>query len=425
MINRRQGMQRVLWLILLLPLICYAAPTRIATLRVSAKLHHWRLVFDANQPIQYHKILLKNPERVVLDIHNAKLVRPIHRANLIGTPVSRIRSSRKANHLRLVLDLDYKVKIKVFTLKAPYRLVVDMTNKRLPVYGFNTEHRQRAKVVKQTHKVVKPAQRIIKPKKLLPIITASTSKRDRSKDVIVVIDPGHGGKDPGAIGYGRTYEKNVVLAISKKLQQVINRQPGFKAVLTRKGDYYLTLRQRLMLARRDKADMFVAIHADAYRNRSAHGASVYALSQRGATSEAARWLAKRENKSELMGGVKLQNKSNMLRSVLISLSQTATIRASLQIGQDLINSLRHVSKLHHNRVEQAAFVVLKSPDIPSLLVETGFLSNRYESRRLRSRAYQYKIAYAVMRGIRRYFIKRPPRGTWLATRKQLRGRHAT
>lgn len=230
----------------------------------------------------------------------------------------------------------------------------------------------------------------------------------------MVIDPGHGGKDPGAIGRGGSHEKNIVLSISNYLKNWINQEPGFHAVLTRKGDYYLPLRTRLAIARKYKADMFIAIHADAWRNRDSHGVSIYALSQRGATSEAARWLAKRENASELMGGVALQDKSHMLKSVLISLSQSATIRSSLEIGAAMMRAIRHIATLHHPRVEQAAFVVLKSPDIPSLLVETGFISNPREERRLRNQAHQKKIAQAIMFGIQRYFISRPPRYTWLS-----------
>ena len=211
-----------------------------------------------------------------------------------------------------------------------------------------------------------------------------------------------------------------MLAISKRVAKLINAQPGFKALLTRSTDRYIPLRQRLLIARKYKADMFVAIHADAWKNDSARGVSVYALSRRGATSEAARWLAARENKSELMGGVELHDKSHLLKSVLISLSQSATIRASLKIGDNLIESVKPFAKLHHDKVEQAAFVVLKSPDIPSLLVETGFLSNPYEARRLRTVWYQKKIALAIMRGVRQYYVTHPPRYTWLAMQK---GRH--
>jgi N-acetylmuramoyl-L-alanine amidase len=242
-------------------------------------------------------------------------------------------------------------------------------------------------------------------------------KANRSKEIIVVIDPGHGGKDPGAIGDHDLKEKDVVLAIAKKLQGVINKQPGFKAVMTRDGDYYLTLRERLNIARQNKADMFIAIHADAVDDPFAHGVSVYALSLRGATSEAARWAAARENQSALMGGVELADKGDVLRSVLINLSQSATIQASLTIGQNLLANIKPFANLHYQHMEQAAFVVLKSPDIPSLLVETGFLSNAVEEKKLNYAHYQLNLAQAMMRGIKKYFISRPPRGTSLASQE--------
>lgn len=253
---------------------------------------------------------------------------------------------------------------------------------------------------------------------LHPIITSTSMLSGHLRDIVVVVDPGHGGKDPGATGYHGTHEKNVVLAISRDIQRDINETPGFKAYLTRTGDYFVTLRGRLNIARQDKADMFVAIHADAYRDDSAQGVSVFALSERGATGEAARWLASRENQSELMGGVSLDDKSDMLRSVLINLSQTATVQSSLQIGQDLTQNIGYFAQLHHgHRVEQAAFVVLKSPDIPSLLIETGFISNIYEEARLNNPAYQNRLAQAISQGICEYFKSHPPRGTFLAERR--------
>ena len=221
------------------------------------------------------------------------------------------------------------------------------------------------------------------------------------RKVVIVIDPGHGGKDPGAIGLGGVYEKNIVLSISKKLAHYINAQPGFKAVLTRSTDKYLTLRERLARARRFHPDLFIAIHADAYSNPRSSGASVFALSLRGATSEAARWLAAKENASELVGGVTLNNKSELLKSVLLNLSQTATIQASLRIGSDILSAIGHVTHLHRQRVEQAAFVVLKSPDIPSLLIETGFVSNDHDQRRLLDASAQWQLAVSIGNGIRK------------------------
>lgn len=236
------------------------------------------------------------------------------------------------------------------------------------------------------------------------------------RPIIVVIDPGHGGKDPGTVGPHGTYEKDIALAISRTLQKTINEQTGFHAVLTRNRDTFIPLRQRLKIARQDKADMFVAIHADAYQDPYATGASVYALSPHGASSEAARWLAAKENYSEL-GSIDLKDKSDVLRSVLIDLSQTATIVASVQIGNNILQQIARFERLHHNYVEQAPFMVLKSPDIPSLLVETGFLSNPDEETRLRDADYQQRLANAICAGIKNYFWNNPPSDTRVASVK--------
>lgn len=235
-------------------------------------------------------------------------------------------------------------------------------------------------------------------------------KEQKLHTIRVVIDPGHGGKDPGAIGVYGLQEKNIVLHLAQMLQQRLNKTSGFHAVLTRNGDYYLGLRERLNVARLNHPDLFIAIHADAYWNPASQGVSLFALSPRGATSEAARWLAERENESELMGGVTLADKSNLLRSVLIDLSQTATIDASIQLGQILLQKLAPISSLHYRRVEQAAFMVLRSPDIPSLLLETGFLSNHQEALRLHKRHYQEQLMNGVATGIEEYFLRHPPEG---------------
>lgn len=232
------------------------------------------------------------------------------------------------------------------------------------------------------------------------------------RKILVVIDPGHGGKDPGAFGYFKTREKDVVLQIAKRLKRKIDSYPGMQAILTRDGDYFVDLRQRLNISRRYHPDIFVAIHADAFTHPRSHGASVFALSQRGATSEAARWLAAKENYSEL-GGVNLReldDRNGMVRSVLIDLSQTATIQASIKMGQQVLRQLGQVTTLHNARVEQAGFLVLKSPDIPSILVETGFISNPEEERRLVSAVYQEKLSQSIFNGIRQYFHEYPPRG---------------
>lgn len=236
------------------------------------------------------------------------------------------------------------------------------------------------------------------------------------RDVIVVIDPGHGGKDPGTTGPGGVEEKNVTLAIGKDLDKLVNATPGMTAKMTRTADYYVSLRQRLAIARKDHGDIFIAIHADAFKDPNAIGAAVFALSLHGASSEAARWVAKKENYSEL-GGVNLNampDQSNMLRWVLIDLSQAATIKASVELGTYVIQGLGRVTQLHYPSVQQAPFMVLKSPDIPSILVETGFLSNPYEEARLKTPAYQHKIAGALMYGINQYFAYHAPPHTYIA-----------
>lgn len=248
-----------------------------------------------------------------------------------------------------------------------------------------------------------------------PLLAAGSGTRP----VIVVIDAGHGGHDPGATGPHGIHEKNVVLAIARDLQYLVDQQPGMHAVMTRDGDYYVGLRDRLAIARKDKGDMFIAIHADAAPEFSgeATGASVYALSLHGASSEAARWIAEKENYSEL-GGIDLDNipdQDNMLRSVLIDLSQTATISDSLILGRSVLHQLAGLSPLHHDVVEQAPFMVLKSPDIPSILVETGFITTPYEEEHLGDPIYQRELAQALLAGVKNYFNHYAPPGTWLAS----------
>lgn len=350
-------------------------------LRVQTIKQQTRVTLYLSGPTQYRAFMLSNPNRFVVDLKNVKTVKRFAVDNL-----------KYATHRNGIFRM-------VFGLRTS----VIPTIKTLSPDLFR---HARLQIIFQ-----RPAQLAQKT-----VLSDVSDQRDDTthRDIIVVIDPGHGGKDPGATGPGGTHEKNIVLSIAKKLQQRINQQRGFHAVLTRTGDYYLTLRQRLRIARQDKADMFIAIHADTWKNKLARGVSVFALSQRGATSEAARWLATRENASELMGGVDLQDKSHLLKSVLINLSQSATIRSSLEIGNDLLQTIKPIARLHHDRVEQAAFVVLKSPDIPSLLVETGFLSNPLEESRLRSQRYQRQLAEAIAQGIDKYFTHYPPRHTWLS-----------
>ncbi len=394
------------WLILLLPLVSFA-DTHVAAIRASASQSQARIVIVTTGPVNYQLFELESPARLVVDLKNTNLNSAYDSQGLNNSFMSAVRISKQPQALRLVFDLKKSVQYKSLVSESgnARRLIIDLTAGKAPKASLSAPQFTSTTAGKANI-----------PKKMPEVL--QETKSAGSRDIVVVIDPGHGGKDTGAIGQRRTYEKNDVLAISKQLQNLINRQKGFRAVLTRNRDYYLTLRQRLAIARQYKADMFIAIHADAFRNHQAHGASAYALSERGATSEAALWLAEQENESELMGGVELNDKDNMLKSVLLNLSQTATIQSGLTIGHQLLTSMSRVCSLHHHQVEQAAFVVLKSPDIPSVLVECGFISNWQEEAKLKDPRFQYALASALTQGLVIYFKMNPPHGTWLALQRK-------
>ena len=361
-----------------------------------------RLVFDLDRGTDHKLFLLSSPDRLVIDIENSKLLKAMENLPTQTGPVKKVRSGMRNNKdLRIVLDLREAVEPKSFQLKPNknygHRLVVDLY------------HKQKTK----TSGVNKPIQ-ISKP-----VYQASQSLKSQ-RDIIVVVDAGHGGEDPGTIGHGGVREKKVVLAIAKKLERLLKKERGFKAALVRTGDYYIGLRERTKHARKANADLFISIHADAFSSPKASGSSVFALSQKGATSEAARWLADKENASDLIGGVggvSLDDKEDLLAGVLLDLSMTASLSVSLELGQLVLSSMGGVGHLHKSRVEQAGFAVLKSPDIPSLLIETGFLSNPKEAKKLKSSAYQAKMAKAIFKGIKQYFQRSPPVGTLLASLK--------
>ncbi len=370
---------------------------------VDAQTTDLKFIFAAKP--EFHYFNLSNPSRFVLDVSNGQLQITIHDSALTGTPIKAVRQGAQANQvLRLVFDLNQNVQVK--TLSA---------DDQSAVFELKTINASQKPVVVQKTVTPSKANTVSLPSTMdtaVPTVVTKTAPQGMRK-VVVVIDAGHGGKDPGAHGMGGSQEKNVVLGISKSLYQQINANPGMRAVMTRDGDYYLTLRQRLQKARAAKGDIFIAVHADAFPNAASHGASVYALSLKGASSEAARWLAEKDNYSEL-GGVDLSDKNNLLRSVLIDLSQTATITASLRLGDDILGQLGGFTPLHHSEVEQARFVVLKSPDIPSVLVETGFLSNKGEEAKLRDPRYQARVADAIYQGTLHYFYAQPPEGTFIA-----------
>ncbi len=366
----------------------------IRDIRIAASDTGTRVVLELSAPVKYKAFQLENPNRVVLDVTRASLKAPLPTAQ---APFTALRSGKLPNNgLRLVFEIKGPVTLQTSALAATAesgaRLVLDINAPGA------------AKTV-----AVTPAAPVA-PVAIRPAHAPSESGRD----IIIAIDAGHGGVDPGASGKRGTLEKNVVLEIAKALAARINQEPGMKAVLTRDGDYFISLRERNLRARRAKADLFVSIHADSIANPDVSGSSVYVLSERGATSEAARWLAERENQADLKGGIKLDDKDPVLQGVLLDLSQTASISASLVAADHVLQSLDRVGEVRKPRVQQAGFVVLKSPDIPSMLVETAFISNRDDERKLAQPAHRAKLASAIFSGIELYFQGNAPDGTRLA-----------
>lgn len=366
-----------------------------------------RLVFDLTKNTEHKIFLLSSPDRLVIDIENSVLLKPIDGLEMDVGPVRKVRSgTHHKTDLRIVLDLREKVDPKSFQLKPNdqygHRLVIDLYKKNAPD--------QIANFISNREKTIEISK---------PVMQATESLRG-NRDIVIAIDAGHGGEDPGAIGHGGVYEKKVVLAIAKELNKLLKKEKGFKPYLVRTGDYFVGLRDRTKRARKANADLFISIHADAFSSPKASGGSVFALSQRSATSETARWLADKENSSDLIGGVgglSLDDKEDLLAGVLLDLSMTASLSVSLELGQIVLGSMGKVARLHKSRVEQAGFAVLKSPDIPSLLIETGFLSNPKEARKLRSSSYQVQMAQSIFHGIKHYFLQMPPPGTYFASLK--------
>jgi N-acetylmuramoyl-L-alanine amidase len=386
----------VLLLVLLSPVASRASV--IEGVRLHEAPEYTRVVFDTSAPVRFNMFTLSDPHRVVIDLTAAK-PRPgfdMAGVRVDGTAIRRIRGApRDGGNYRIVLDLDSALQPNGFVLApvAPHghRLVIDLQGA-----GRGTAR------------------------------AAATVPRGEDRDIVVAVDAGHGGEDPGAIGVGRVYEKDVALAIAREVKRLLDQERGFRGELVRTGDYYISLRDRTRIARnRMRADLFVSIHADAFHNARASGASVYTLSDGGATSEAARWLAERENRSDLIGGVgnvTLTDKDDLLAHVLLDLSMDASRSASIDAGEAVLRRMGGFTQLHKPRVEQAGFAVLKSPDIPSILVETGYLSNPEEARRLSQTDYQRRIARSIFEGIIDYLVAHPPPDTWVAARNQTEGR---
>src|ERR1700722_19837289 len=376
---------RIVWIALLAAAwVLPAHAVDVRAVRLWAGPDGTRVVLDLSGSAQHSLQVLRNPDRVVLDVAGARLGAGVRIAPAGTGAVKQGRMARRpSGELRIVLDLSRPIQAKSF-LAAPndrygYRLVIDLGAAQSIEMPVKVEH----------------------------------APKD-ARDLIIAIDAGHGGEDPGAIGKNGTREKDVVLAIARELALKISAEPGMKAVLTRNGDYFVPLRDRMRRARAQQADLFVSIHADSIRDRRVEGSSVYILSQRGATDEASRWLAERENASDLIGGVSLDDKDDVLASVLLDLSQSASLSASQVAAERVLRQLNRVGEVRKPQVQQARFMVLKSPDIPSMLVETAYISNPQEELRLRGAAHQAKLAAAIHQGVHDYFYANPPAGTRVA-----------
>jgi len=392
-----------------------ASAATVASARLWPAQEYTRLILEAPAPVAHQLLAMKNPERLVLDLEgidvNPELLELPRRVAADDPYIQAIRVAPfRPGVLRIVLDLKSAVNPQLFALSPVadygYRVVLDLypLTPPDPLMALLEDVERAGQSGANASSPGAEADR--------PALGGEPGKgapRQAPKRLIVVaIDPGHGGEDPGAIGRRGTYEKTVTLAIAKKLKASLDDEPGMRAMLTRDDDYFVPLDVRVQKARRVQADLFISIHADAFTTPSARGSSVFALSEHGATSAAARWLAQHENEADLIGGVNIGARDPMLARTLLDLSQTAQISDSLRVGRSVLEGIGSVNTLHKGSVEQAGFAVLKAPDIPSILVETAFISNPEEEQKLRDDRHQRKLADSIRSGVRRYFAQNPP-----------------
>ena len=418
---RREGLSRVSlerrrvcgWLLLPAAQWCVvgrADAAMVASARLWPAQEYTRLILETPAPMAHQLLAMKNPERLVLDLEGVELNPEIARLPervLAGDPY--IQAIRVAMYrpgvLRVVLDLKSEVNPQLFALKPVgeygHRVVLDLYPliPLDPLMALLEIERNEG-----PHEPASAESSADKPSAANDRAGKPASRRR----IVVAIDPGHGGEDPGAIGRRGTYEKNVTLAIARKLKALIDDEPGMRAMLTRDDDYFVPLGVRVEKARRVRADLFISIHADAFTTPTARGSSVFALSEHGATSAAARLLAQHENQADLIGGVNLSARDPIVKSTMLDMSQTAQISDSLRVGRSVLDGIGTVNALHKGGVEQAGFAVLKAPDIPSILVETAFISNPDEEQKLRDEGYQRKFAASMRSGIKQYFARNPP-----------------
>jgi len=412
------------------------ATIAISSARVWPAQDYTRLTLESKQPIRYKMFALANPHRLVIDLDDVEINTPLNElSGKVGNDDPYIKSVRVARFkpgvIRLVLDLKAEAKPQLFNLQpvAEYghRLVLDVYPAVVvdPLMALVQQGENKVAQAATNEQIAATSSAVAVPPDAIPepkpqAVTAlspppektgrpaSSSRTEVStRTLIVAVDAGHGGEDPGAHGRKGTREKNVTLAIARKLKEQIDATPGMRAVMIRNGDFFIPLRGRVEKARKAHADLFVSIHADAFVKPHARGSSVFALSERGATSASARWLAKKENEADLIGGVNLAIKDPYLARTLLDLSQTATINDSLKVAKHVLKELGGINTLHRGFVEQAGFAVLKSPDIPSILVETAFISNPEEEKRLADEDYRERMAGAILNGIKRYFAQNP------------------
>lgn len=412
-------------LLLIFSVNSLASSAKILNIRLLEEVQQiTRLIFELDSPSNHSVFTLNSPYRLVIDFENAQLVKAVPNLPTNHSILKNIRSSaRNNNDLRVVLDLKQSINAKSFLLNPSgdykYRLIIDLSISTNGISSATSSAQLPIKQATPAPSDFPPARAVEKKPEKSPAYLPKAPKSlpfnaTGKRDIIVAIDAGHGGVDPGAVGKLGSYEKDIVLAIARSLYTLLANEEGFQPVMIRQNDTFLKLRERIDLAREYQADLFVSIHADAYANNdTAKGPSVYMLSQSGASSEAVKWLAEKENSADLVGGGSISDKDDLLASVLLDLSQTGTLEASARVGSIVLKSLNKVSKLHHSKVQHAAFMVLRSPDIPSILVETGFISTPNEEQKLQDPDYRYRLAYALLEGIISYFTQYPPPGTLL------------
>lgn len=403
---------------LLLPAVQYWIPTRahaatVASARVWPAQEYTRLILEAQTPLAHQLLIMRNPDRLVLDLEAVDMSIDLEQLPSRVRPsdpyISSIRVAQyRAGTLRIVLDLKAEVNPQLFALtpvgEYGYRVVLDL----YPLTPLDPLmallEMERSEESREEPSAEGSADRPLATEGRVPSTKATAARRR----ILVAIDPGHGGEDPGAIGRRGTYEKNVTLAIARKLKTLLDAEPGMHAVLTRDDDYYVPLGDRVQKARRVRADLFISIHADAFATPTARGSSVFALSEHGATSAAARLLAQHENQADLIGGVNMAAQDLLVKKTMLDMSQTAQISDSRRVGRSVLDGISAVNLLHKGSVEQAGFAVLKAPDIPSILVETAFISNPEEELKLRDENHQQRFAASIRSGIKQYFARNPP-----------------